>query len=617
MLVSFLALFIGVKEAASLGLGSFAIFSYLDEPLYGEIDVMVVPQEDTSDLSVTLGSQEDFDRFNVPFQSLLLKLDFQLRSDEMGNYAISVTSKEPIRSGYLRFILTINSKTGKISKEFSALIDPVGYRDDFQRIPLLNKNKDILVTASDTLWQIAENLRLGPSLTTEQVMMAIFSQNPTAFIDSNMNSLMTGVTLSIPSKVTIEKISAREARDETVRQYKSWKGEKQIESASREIISEPAGDQRLQLLTPEQPLVSSSTEPLDLTIQENKLIREVESMYAEETDKSNQLIDTLKKDLNARNDEIKSLKSKVEELNILLKDNNSGAAALISQTEEKSSSIVMYVLPLLLLALIASYILFQKKRKNVSSDTENLSFLSDSSGSESNSSISEKELDSADNTVSLPVEKVHEQTFEQKVDKLAGLNVYLAYERYDDAIALCETALKDEPESILYRERYQEVLLASGEIEKFFDSLSILKETLDQNNPMFDRLIEQEKKAEELRGNKSATDNIGIRSDLDSSALVVSNNSSAQEPDLDLDLDLDSSASAQEPDLDLDLDLDLDSSASAQEPDLDLDVSQNTDDYNAIGNSTEKNFDDAKNPKQNDALDSVLGIVSIEEDSNK
>ena len=55
------------------------------------------------------------------------------------------------------------------------------------------------ITAQDTLWNIALKVRPEKSLTIYQVMQSLYMRNPQAFVGNNLNHLVTGTYLKIPS----------------------------------------------------------------------------------------------------------------------------------------------------------------------------------------------------------------------------------------------------------------------------------------------------------------------------------------------------------------------------------------------------------------------------------
>ncbi|MCU7555936.1 AAA family ATPase [Alteromonas sp. ASW11-19] len=68
------------------------------------------------------------------------------------------------------------------------------------------------IDAKDTLWRIAERYRQNKDLTVYQVMMAIYELNPDAFEDNNLNLLVDGTMLQLPSERYASRIDPDNAR---------------------------------------------------------------------------------------------------------------------------------------------------------------------------------------------------------------------------------------------------------------------------------------------------------------------------------------------------------------------------------------------------------------------
>ncbi|MBI3899368.1 MAG: FimV family protein [Gammaproteobacteria bacterium] len=81
---------------------------------------------------------------------------------------------------------------------------------------------EVTVRAGDTVWAIAENVRADKQLTVEQVILAIFKNNPDAFFRNNVNNLRAGKVLKIPEREVIEALATVQARREFRAHYDSW-----------------------------------------------------------------------------------------------------------------------------------------------------------------------------------------------------------------------------------------------------------------------------------------------------------------------------------------------------------------------------------------------------------
>ncbi|MFQ5994231.1 MAG: FimV/HubP family polar landmark protein [Acidiferrobacterales bacterium] len=92
------------------------------------------------------------------------------------------------------------------------------------------------VKRGDTLWHIAQTIRIDGSFTTEQVIMALFEANRGAFFEDNVNNVWAGKVLIVPEREQIEALSVQAARKVFLAQYGEWQEYKiKLASASQTI----------------------------------------------------------------------------------------------------------------------------------------------------------------------------------------------------------------------------------------------------------------------------------------------------------------------------------------------------------------------------------------------
>jgi len=98
------------------------------------------------------------------------------------------------------------------------------------------------VRPGDTLWAIAERIRADGNLSTEQVILAIFRNNPDAFFRNNVNNVYAGKVLKIPERDAVAATPLNAARREFRAQYSAWKEYKtQLAARGRALKVEPEG----------------------------------------------------------------------------------------------------------------------------------------------------------------------------------------------------------------------------------------------------------------------------------------------------------------------------------------------------------------------------------------
>ncbi len=95
------------------------------------------------------------------------------------------------------------------------------------------------ITSKDTLWNIATRIRPDKRLSVYQVMQALYQENPQAFLDSNINYLVEGQYLKIPSFNNMMAINTNSAKKKSVNDSKAWK-KAQPKSPKKAVFIEPS-----------------------------------------------------------------------------------------------------------------------------------------------------------------------------------------------------------------------------------------------------------------------------------------------------------------------------------------------------------------------------------------
>lgn len=96
------------------------------------------------------------------------------------------------------------------------------------------------LTATDTLWRIAEQVKPSNSVSTYQVMYAIFVKNPQAFNDNNFNHLRPGAVLLVPDLREIRTVDPEVAKRKAELDDELWTQKIAREAAARAKTREAA-----------------------------------------------------------------------------------------------------------------------------------------------------------------------------------------------------------------------------------------------------------------------------------------------------------------------------------------------------------------------------------------
>ena len=116
-----------VGSLDAVGLGKIKIYSYLNEPLDAEIELLAA-QNVVDSLLVSVASTDEFERAGVTRIPLLDKLMFQIIRDE-DEIFIHATSKTLVTDPYVDFLLNLSwgpgPSSGRLIRRYTLLLDPV------------------------------------------------------------------------------------------------------------------------------------------------------------------------------------------------------------------------------------------------------------------------------------------------------------------------------------------------------------------------------------------------------------------------------------------------------------------------------------------------------------
>ncbi|WP_339806222.1 FimV/HubP family polar landmark protein [uncultured Marinobacter sp.] len=245
---------LGSGVAQALGLGEIELQSYLNQPLDAEIDLRRTDGINPNEIFVNLASERDYQRVGLTRDYFLTRLQFDVTTSPRGELVITVSSREPVREPYLNFLVEVTWPSGRVMREYAALVDPPVFADESaprqqaqapasrapapaQRTPQPTQQParstapraatgqqggTYSTGASDTLWGIAQSVRPESGLSVQQVMLALQDLNPDAFVDGNINRLRRGQVLRIPDADQVRQRTQAEAVREVAAQNQAF-----------------------------------------------------------------------------------------------------------------------------------------------------------------------------------------------------------------------------------------------------------------------------------------------------------------------------------------------------------------------------------------------------------
>lgn len=230
--------------AHAAGLGKLTVTSALGQPLRAEIEIVSLQQGEEDSLTVRLASQEAFRQAGIELSGALVGV--QMAIDKRGGRpVIRISTQQPVNEPFLDVLVELAWSTGRLVREYTFLLDPVEYKGPqpvgetpapavaakpapapaavspaprTQARPLVSEPSapgrattgQHEVKKGDTLGAIArQNLPAG--VTLNQMLIALYRANQSAFIRGNVNLVRAGRILNIPDREAIAAIGREEA----------------------------------------------------------------------------------------------------------------------------------------------------------------------------------------------------------------------------------------------------------------------------------------------------------------------------------------------------------------------------------------------------------------------
>lgn len=109
---------------AALGLGEMDVSSNLNQRFQATIPLTEINAEDLETVTVSIASNEAFDRAGINRAEYLSSLDFQIRNDQ-GRPRVVVSSSQIAREPVLNLLVQARWSGGKILRDYTVLLDPV------------------------------------------------------------------------------------------------------------------------------------------------------------------------------------------------------------------------------------------------------------------------------------------------------------------------------------------------------------------------------------------------------------------------------------------------------------------------------------------------------------
>ena len=279
----FCAMMLGVAPslAHAAGLGKFTLLSSLGQPLSAEIDIVSVQKDELPTLTARLAPPEAFQEANIQYSPALIGVRLNIERRANGSPYVRLVSTRPVNDPFLAVLVELSWGQGRILREYTTLIDPVGFsptgpvaqaqttppavsvtplpaeskpaeprvqepaakRQPAATTPRPERSRssaqasapqspapgatasEYEVKRGDTLAKIASSVK-PENVTLEQMLVSLYRNNTDAFV-GNMNRLKTGKILRVPDAAQAAETGQPEAVKEVRVQTANWNSYRQ------------------------------------------------------------------------------------------------------------------------------------------------------------------------------------------------------------------------------------------------------------------------------------------------------------------------------------------------------------------------------------------------------
>jgi FimV-like protein len=211
------------STASAQGLGELTLESTLNEPLLATIELLDVAGLNESQIELSIATPEEYEEAGLEFSVLASSIDLDVELLPPARGVVTLTTAGRVEEPFLYVLLRARWPSGTVLRDYTILLD-LPTRADSGTQPAAEAptagisgavtsqspagaasggNEAYSVQTGDTLWEIAEQTRPSGDVTVQQMMVAIQRANEDAFVNNNINRLLNGRVLRIPSQQEI------------------------------------------------------------------------------------------------------------------------------------------------------------------------------------------------------------------------------------------------------------------------------------------------------------------------------------------------------------------------------------------------------------------------------
>jgi pilus assembly protein FimV len=237
--------------ALALGLGKLTVLSGLGQPLSAQIELTAATRDELDSLRARIADVSVYRDNNVQFPSVLTRARIALEQAPNGAPYLRVSTLQPVNDPFLDMIVELSWATGRVIRDYTFLLDPPGSaemqavepappivaqttpaprsaRRGAAAAPAAERQSGggagdtYTVKRGDTLSKIAKDYK-PESVSLEQMLVALFRNNESAFDAKNMNRLRAGQIINVPPADQVASVTQAEAVQVVKVQAADWR----------------------------------------------------------------------------------------------------------------------------------------------------------------------------------------------------------------------------------------------------------------------------------------------------------------------------------------------------------------------------------------------------------
>ena len=267
-------------NAQALSLGRMQVQSFLGESLRAELELRDVSEADAKSFKAEVSPAATFKALGLEYQSAYTELAFNLQLLPEGRALLKISGSRPVAVNFIELVFDFSWASGRTTRDFTLLIMPPATPGPVAPVapavqeapapaaapaaaaqmpaavpapatpaPAVQAPKPVAakggarltVKAGDTASELAVQAK-SVNVSLDQMLLAMLRSNPEAFVANNVNRLLAGAELSVPTPDQAQALDPVEARKTILLQSQDFDAyRQQLANKAKEANVAPAG----------------------------------------------------------------------------------------------------------------------------------------------------------------------------------------------------------------------------------------------------------------------------------------------------------------------------------------------------------------------------------------